>query len=221
MEHVYKRDFDLELEQEFQEAERLKRACYTPEDLAEAMAMARKDGFEKGRAEGRREAAAEALETNLHRQTEQFELVKAKIGELFDNADDHVATLEQQVLSFVLAVFDKLAPELVRYRAGARAEDEVRAALAVALGSSSVRVFLPPDVCDTIGERLEDAAEEIGHDRRIEIIADENMEEGDACVEWDNGFMEYSFKVICDRILTALRAAALLPGSTPNTPSEE
>jgi hypothetical protein len=40
------------------------------------------------------------------------------------------------------------------------------------------------------------------------------MGQGDARVEWDNGFMQYSFNMICDRILKSLRAAAVLPRAT-------
>ena len=221
MGYVFERDFDQEVELEAETEARLKRACYTPEDLAAAMELARSEGLQDGHEEGRREAFAEAEETDRRRQTEAIEMLAGKVAALVDGADAHAETLEQQMLSFVLAVFEKLAPELIQGRAFMRAEAEVRAAMAVALGTASLKISLPPDVFEVHGEMIEEAARSIGHDGRIEVYSDETLVQGDARVEWDNGFMEYSFNLICNRILTSLKAASLLPGLKPDEPEEE
>ena len=71
-------------------------------------------------------------------------------------------------------------------------------------------IFLSSENFDAMAERLEEVGRSLGHDGRIDVIADPDMTLGDARVEWDNGFMQYSFDTICNRILKSLRAAAVL-----------
>lgn len=206
MGHLFDRNFDIEIEQERAARQRATRACYTPEDLDAAMEQARQEGFEEGRVAGRAEATEKLTQSDLRRQAEALAEVSGQVGELTAVIDDRIARLEQQLLSFVLAVFEKVAPELVTARALPRAEAEVRAAIEMARGTSVLHIHLPPAVHAAIGEAL--AAGTSGAEGRVEIEADPALREGDARVEWDNGFMEYSFTAICDRILTGLRQAA-------------
>lgn len=221
MNKIFERDFDQEIELEHLEVLRKQRACYTPEDLNEAVERARKEGFDAGRGIGRQEAAAEAAETDRLRKVKALEEVASGIDSMFRTADEYVSALEKQVLSFVLAVFEKIVPEVMDTRARVRAETEVRAALAVALGTSGLRIYLSPVACEEMAEKLEESARQLGHNGRVEISPDPELELGDARVEWDNGFMQYSFGLICERILTALRAAALLPEGEQKTPADE
>ena len=221
MSYVYNRDFDHEIELEQQEVERSARAFFTEEDLAAALEKGRAEGFVQGKAEGRAEAEAEALAADRRRWVELLGVLNGRVEEVIAAADDHIDTLEQQVVSFVLAVFEKIAPELLKGQAEQRSASEVRAAIGLALGSAQLRIFLPPDACEAMGAALEEAARDMGHDGRIEVLPEAGLATGDARVEWDNGFMEYSFSVICNRILTALRAASLLPDTPEDTPDEE
>ena len=221
MSYVYNRDFDQEIEREQREAERLTRAFFTEEDLAAAIEKGRAEGIAQGRAEGRAEAEAEAMASDRRRWVELLGVLSGRVEAVIAAADDHVDTLEQQVVAFELAVFEKIAPELLKGQAAQRSESEVRAAIGLALGSAQLRIFLPPDACAAMATSLEEAARDIGHDGRIEVLPDPELAPGDARVEWDNGFMEYSFSVICTRILTALRAASLLPEAPEDTPDEE
>ena len=221
MSSVYNRDFDQEIEREQREAERLTRAFFTEEDLAAAIEKGRAEGIAQGRAEGRAEAEAEAMASDRRRWVELLGVLSGRVEAVIAAADDHVDTLEQQVVAFVLAVFEKIAPELLKGQAAQRSESEVRAAIGLALGSAQLRIFLPPDACAAMATSLEEAARDIGHDGRIEVLPDPELAPCDARVEWDNGFMEYSFSVIYTRILTALRAASLLPEAPEDTPDEE
>lgn len=212
MGYLFDRDFDQEIEREQAETDRLAVARYTQEELDAALAEVRAAGAEEGRALGRQEAFAEAEETDRRRKVEALEALAPRVESLLQSGDAHQQALESQVVRFASSVFEKVIPEVMRSRAAARAEDEVRAALAIALGSSTVRVYLPPDAAAAHGLELEEAATAMGHGGRVEVFGDGDLKDGDARVEWDNGFMEYSFGVICERILTALRAAAAKPG---------
>ncbi|MCB1342145.1 MAG: hypothetical protein KDK24_13970 [Pseudooceanicola sp.] len=206
---LFDRNFDLEVEQERAERRRLAEAVFTASELAEAVAEARRDAFEDGRQAGKAEATEALKESDLRRQAETLAELSGQVGELTAAIDERIAGLEQQLLSFVLAVFEKVAPEVLASRAGPRAEAEVRSAIAMARGTSVLHLYLPPAVHAAIGETL--AAVSLVGEGRVAINADPALREGDARVEWDNGFMEYSFATICDRILTGLRAAAGKP----------
>ena len=206
MGHLFDRNFDLEIEQERAARERSARACYTPEDLEAAMAQARQEGFDDGHAAGRAEATEVLTQSDLRRQAEALAEISGQVGELTALIDDRIAILEQQLLSFVLAVFEKVAPEVLATCAAPRAEAEVRAAIAMARGTSVLHIHLPPGAFAAIGATLGGA---VGSgEGRVEVEPDPELREGDARVEWDNGFMEYSFAEICERILTGLRQAA-------------
>ena len=207
---LFDRDFDREDEEARAAATRARSAVYTAEDMAEACELARQEAFEEGRAEGQREAAAAAAESDRMRRTEAMERITAGVEALLRDTDVHAAELEKQVLTFALAVFEKMAPELMENQGARRAETEVRAALGVALGTSAVRIFLSSENFEAMAERLEEGGRSLGHDGRIDVIPDPEMGQGDARVEWDNGFMQYSFDTICNRILKSLRAAAVL-----------
>ncbi|MWD28485.1 hypothetical protein E0K89_013455 [Aquicoccus sp. SCR17] len=221
MGYFFDRDFDREIELEQAEATRLAHARYTEEELREAVEIARLEGRAQGHAEGRAEALAEAEQADRHREADALEAVGPRIEALLQQAETHQQVLERQVVRFALSVFEKIIPELMDSRGTIRAENEVRAALAIALGSASVRVFLPSQVAAAHGLALEEAAQRLGHAGRVEVMGDIALAPGEARVEWDNGFMEYSYGVICNRILTALRAASALPDAVPEEPETE
>ena len=187
-------------------------ACYTPDDLAQAMEQARQEGFAEGRTDGYRQATEDLAASDRRRQVESLEAISQQVGNLIVTTDERVTELEQQLLAFVLAVFEKVAPELVTARSAPRAEAEVREAMAMARGASMLRVHISPAVHAAVGEALVQSASDF--EGRVEILADAGLSDGDARVEWDNGFMEYSYRAICDRILSGLRGSAPGPRKT-------
>lgn len=205
MGQLFDRNFDIEIEREHAERRQAANARYTPADLAAAMEQARNEGFAEGNRQGRAEATSELEQTDRRRHVESLEAISGQIGAFMTAGDRLAAELEQQVLSFVLAVFEKVAPELTSTCAAARAEAEVRAAIAMAKGASTLRIHLPRGAFAALGDELAAAG---GFEGRAEVVADDNLREGDARVEWDNGFMEYSFSAICERVLAVLRRAA-------------
>lgn len=202
------RDFDAELDAERREQQRRRDAVHTAADLDEAVGRAFAAGRAEGRAEGEAVGRAQSLETAAERTLAALEAVAPAVGRLLGEADRHRAALEAQVVEFTLAVFDRILPELVRSRAGARAEAEIHHAATLALGSARLGLRLPPDVAQTAGPDLTRRLREAGFEGRVEIVADAALAGGDIRADWDNGFLDYSYAAICNRIIGALNAAA-------------
>jgi len=47
----------------------------------------------------------------------------------------------------------------------------------------------------------------LGLTDQIKLSSDESLADGTTHIEWKNGFMEYSFDAVCERILAALKPA--------------
>ncbi|MGY6695951.1 MAG: FliH/SctL family protein [Roseinatronobacter sp.] len=204
---IFDRDFDLELAREDQSARRLMRARHTDEDLSDAVAAARDAAFQEGRALGHAEGVAEAATAQNARRAEALQALGPTITELVQANECHRAALEAQVLDFAITVCEQVFPELLRHRAHDRVLAQVRRALEVGLGSVSLRIFLSPEAVHLLREDLNSVILQSGLEGRVELRADPALCNGDARVDWDSGFLEYSFSSICDRILCALHEA--------------
>ncbi|MGC9370117.1 MAG: hypothetical protein ACP5DX_11315 [Paracoccaceae bacterium] len=222
MSYIFDRDFDSELDRERQEAERLSRARYTTEDMEAALAQARAEAFRDGHGAGRAEGLAQARGDAEALRAEALGALGPQLERLIGAADRHRAALEVQVLDFTLSVCEQVFPEVLRGCSHDRALDRVKKTIELALGSSCLRIMLSERALPLLRPEIERAAQAVGLDARLEIAADPALAEGDVRMEWDNGFMEYSFADVCDRILTALKQArrgapeTILSGSDAN-----
>lgn len=204
---MFERDFDAELAQEDRQARHAARARHTPEELNEAVEAARTAGFIEGKSIGRAQGLAEAETADGARRAVALEALGQQIPAMVQENDRHRAALETQMLDFALTVCEQVFPELLRRRAHDRALAQVRRALAVGLGSVSLQVSLSSDGLQLLKDDLDTAINQHGLEGRVKLRADPMLADGDARVDWDNGFLEYSFSSICDRILCALREA--------------
>lgn len=208
MPFVFDRDFDEEAE--FEERRRIhaKRAIYTPEDLEEAVNRARKEAYEDGRLAGRTEASIEAAESVASRSADALVVLAPQLQKLLDQADKHQAALEYQLLDYVLTVFRQVAPELVRDTALVRAEAEIKKAIRMAVGASSLRIHVPADLAGDLTEGIEQQVQASGFSGRVHIQTDTRLKAGDTKVIWDNGLMDFSLTELSDKVLAALKHAA-------------
>ena len=203
----FNRDFDLELAREDQQARRDARARHTPEELAEAVAEARAQGFAEGRLTGHAEGLTEAASRDEARRVAALDALLPQMTATVQAADSHRAALEAQLLDFALSVCDQVFPELLKHRAHDRALAQVRRALSVGLGSSSLRIALSAEGLRLLRGELDSAIADCGLEGRVEMQADPSLADGDVRVTWDSGFLEYSYASICNRILRVLRDA--------------
>lgn len=207
MSMIFDRDFDLELEREELQARRDARACHTPAELVDAVEAARAVAYFEGRRAGHAEGLADAAEADHARRAAALDALGPQIEALVQANDNHRQILEAQILDFALTVCEQVFPELLRHRAHDRALAQVRRALSLGLGSVSLRICLSPEALELLQDDLNAAIVQNGLQGRVEIHANEALADGEARVEWDSGFLEYSFSSICDRILCALRDA--------------
>lgn len=204
---VFNRDFDLELAREDQQSRRDAQARHTPEELADAVAVARAAAFAEGRCAGHSEGLAEAAAADDSRRVAALEALMPQMLAIVQAADRHRAALEAQLLDFALSVCEQVFPELLKHRAHDRALAQVRRALSVGLGSATLQVALSPDALRLLQEDLDISISESGLQGRVETRADPALADGDVRVTWDSGFLEYSYASICNRILRVLREA--------------
>lgn len=208
MPFVFDRDFDEEAE--FEERRRIhaKRAIYTPEDLDEAVNKARKEAYEDGRMAGRTEASIEASESVAARSADALVVLAPQLKRIIEQADQHQAALEYQLLDYVLTVFRQIAPELATETALIRSEAEIKKAIRMAVGTSYLRIHVPADLASELTEGIEQQVQASGFAGRLQIQADARMKAGDTKVVWDNGLMDFSLTELSDKALAALRQAS-------------
>lgn len=213
---IFDRDFDVELLREQWQARRETRFCHTAEDLAEAVAQARAEAYAEGRCAGNAEGMAEAEATVNGQRAAALIALTPQIAALVQAQESHRAALEAQVLAFALSVCEQVFPELLRRHAHARALAQVRRALSIGLGSVSLHLALSPAALILLRDELNAAISERGLQGRVELRDDPTLDDGDVRVDWDSGYLEYSFSSICERILTSLRDARFsCPTPTP------
>ncbi len=210
---VYQRDFDAEIEAEQRAAAHARACVYTQEDLDRATLAAateaEAEGRKLGHAEGRTEAEAEIAA----RHAAALEAMAPQLSRLIGAELEHRAALEAQMLSFVLAVCEKVFPEFIASRSTIAASDQVRRSLGLALHSPRLSLRLAAAAAARIGPDLETLAQTGGVPRQIDLVVDPALDEGDAQLAWQNGFMHYSYGAICKGILTLLRD--LVPAPRP------
>ncbi|WP_163851559.1 hypothetical protein [Pseudooceanicola aestuarii] len=204
MQFVFERSFDTDVQPANTPGSHRVDAIYTRAEFDAAVAEASRIGYDDGRTAGRAEAYTASSLSEAERQLATLEALPAVLETLFADADRHHAALESQLLHFVLSVFERLAPRIRASLAADEAEREAGAAIRMALGSATLRVFLPPETVKPTGDAVLKVAHLNGYGGRIDIAPDPELQTGDVRVSWDHGVMDYSFDAICQRVLDAL-----------------
>ncbi len=208
MTNLFHRDFDAELEAEARAAMR-ERACrYTQEDLDAAVAEALARGHDEGKSQGYTQGLSEAFASLEARQVEALATLGPQLEELLKDRLQHRATLERQLITFVLDVAEKVFPEFLATRSAEAAAVQVRHALGLALGSPRLRLQLSEPTRAALAAELEALVRDRPASQQIDITTDPKLADGEARVIWEDGLMEYSYDRVCSEILRALRQAA-------------
>jgi flagellar assembly protein FliH len=204
---IFNRDFDLELALEQQEARGETRPRHSAEDLAAAVAAARAEGLAEGWRSGHIAGLSDAAALDAARRAAALEVLVPQVQSLMAATESHRVALEAQLMDFALSICEHVFPELLTRRAHDRALAQIRRALSLGLGSTTLRVSLSADALDLLRDDLEATIAALGLEGRVELLADAGLGAGDVHVGWDDGVLEYSFSTICERILAVLRAA--------------
>ncbi|EAQ01968.1 hypothetical protein OB2597_20126 [Pseudooceanicola batsensis HTCC2597] len=207
MSFVFDRDFDEEAEFEKRKRIHEQRAIFTPEDLEEAVQKATQDAYEDGRLAGRAEASVQHAETNAARSADALVVLAPRLQEILTQADQHKAALEHQLLDYILTIFRQVVPQLMDDTALLRTEAEIKHAIRMAIGASSLRIVVPADIAGDLTESIDHQVQQAGFHGRVQIQTDHRMQPGDTKVVWDHGMLDFSLNEICDHILKALKQA--------------
>lgn len=167
--------------------------------------------FENGRQSGIAEGRAEVEANHNADRVKTLDALAARITELHQDAAEHRAELEQQMLDFVLEIGERVFPEIIESAAHERAIAQLRRCFALAIGKPRLTVFLSEDALEESRAELEGAFLEANGASQVELRADPTLIAGDARMEWENGAMRYSFSQICTGILETLRNAGSAP----------
>ena len=207
MQFFFDRDFDADLDTRRPLPEARLGQVHSQADFDRAVEAARREGYSDGRAAGLAEASVMAEDTVADRRVQAMEAVVPALAQVLADADAHHAVLERQMIDYVLSVFRQVAPRAFDALARDQALHEAEAAVRMALGSATLRLYLAPDGVEDATPPLTQAARRAGYAGRLEVKPDPDLAPGDVRADWDHGVMRYSFNDICDRILTALAAA--------------
>ena len=165
----------------------------------------RKEGFDAGRRQGYAEGLAEAKSQQSANASTALALLAEGCAEIREEAACHRKLLESQMVDFALTACERVFPELIRLFSADRVIEVIRRFLRIAMGCPKLTIRVSQSVNENYRGALEAVITEDKGSREIRIEVDEDLEDGDARIEWHNGVMEYSFGRVCTEISKALR----------------
>jgi flagellar assembly protein FliH len=160
-------------------------------------------GLETGHSKALEQLRQEADQTHIN----AVHSIKDHLRDIFEKSDSHNDILEAQVLDFGLSICEQVFPYLLHHQSQERAVTQIKKTMQMALNSPYINIAVSKTALPQLKPLIEDAAQELGLENRIKLLSDANLVDGATRIEWKNGFMEYSFDAVCERILTALKAA--------------
>jgi flagellar assembly protein FliH len=202
---VFSRNFDDEAN--WKSGENCSCDKYSQEQVDALIETAKASAFQTGLKEGYSAALAKFTEEADHIQNEAVEEIRSQLRILFEKANSYNAVLETQILDFSLSICEQVFPYLQHTQSHERALTQIKKTMRLALNSPYIHITLSNDALPRLTPFIENLADELGIKDQIKLSSDDNLENGATLVEWKNGFMDYSFDVVCERILTALKSA--------------
>lgn len=195
-----------------QAAELLRRAAEESRaKVSEALALARREGFEKGRQEGLAAGRAESLETTTREVRELLAAETAPLRSMLEAIvtqwkERHRALFldaRQDVLAIAIAIARRVMPRLAELDAGA-AVDAVAAALEMIGKAHHLVIRAHPHDLDALKRHLAEAGDRLLAARTVRWMADETISRGGVCLESDGSAIDARLATQLDRIADEL-----------------
>ena len=155
---------------------------YTAEDLARA----ERDGL----AAGRTAALAEAQRSSEEAAAQALAVIVDRLREFGDRLPDLAAAHERDALEIAVTALRILFPELARRNALDEVEGLVRDCLKQLGNEPRVVVRTADSLHDALRSRLEGLCAEVGFEGRVVLLTEEDLDPGDARIEWADGGAE-------------------------------
>jgi flagellar assembly protein FliH len=182
---------------------------FSEQELADAVATARKAALAEGVAQGRAESAAD-----VERRTAA---ALAAIGNHLASIDKQVRAvadgLAQNTVELSLAMVRQLFPALLRRGAAAEIEALFAQCLETLRAEPWFTIRVPADQADEIGEKVQAVGASRGYEGRLTVLGDAALKPGDCRIEWAQGGMIRDREQIWKAIEAAIEQALASPDS--------
>ena len=189
---------------------RTERAKAVEVEAAEARA------FERGLAEGRRQAAADAQ----FRLAEAAERLAGASAALLAREDERAAALEQDAIALGLALGRKLAGEALRADPMAAIAEAARSAFQHLRGVPHLAVRVHASLVEQAEALVRRLAGERAFEGRLVVLGELDIPPGDVRLEWADGGVAREGARIEAALLDALARAGLDPWPAPDSPMQ-
>ncbi len=166
---------------------------------AEGFARGHAEGVEAGRVEGSSAALAE-------RRDELGRLESAWNGALESFAarrDDLICDAQESVLRLALAIAERVTRRVVETDPGI-ARDQIRQAIAMAVGASRLAVVVAPEDEELAREAVPAIMASLGSSAHAEVRVDADLSRGSCVVRTPSGEIDASVETLLSRIASAL-----------------
>jgi flagellar assembly protein FliH len=154
---------------------------YTSEDLERARA----DGMALGRADALAECNNEREIGRLRQAT--LDAIAGRLGELLASSTQASGRAAKDAVAIAAALARKLLPRLYRERACSELEELITSVLARIGDEPKVIVSIAPALLGELAPVIEASAAARGLEKRLTVVGDSTLEEGDCRIDWSGG----------------------------------
>jgi flagellar assembly protein FliH len=162
------------------------------EELANATAAARAEGYAQGVADTRRDAENQAADALAG--------MSGQIGKLLGTLETRLAAIEAEAARVAHLLASKIAPALMQRHPVAEVEAMLRAVLRDQGDEPRLVVRASETVVDHLRERIDTLTAAQGFAGAVILLPDDSMRAGDCRVEWADGGAERNPSSLTSRI---------------------
>lgn len=173
---------------------------------------------EAGYAEGRAAGEAEVKEAVATRAAAALEAIGAALPALIAARDAQAAEIERSAIAALRGIIAKALPAYAAREPLAEIEALASKCLIEAIDEPRIVVRVADAVYEEVRGRLDAIAATSGYAGRIVLLADDDLADGDARIEWADGGAERRLAEQLDEVDAALARIAVSP-TTSTAPS--
>jgi len=204
---MFHKNFDAEAIAAEAHANGTRSVIYSQTEVTQMLAEAHESSFQAGHRQGMEQGLAEVdlgLQADLKR---LFSVVEAQIETLLQQASVHQTRVEEQAAAFAVLAAERILPQIQNQLASECATQSLRRTFALTKGIAALSVRLSPATHQHLLSEGFDLACTVGPKQTVIVVEDAQMSDGDARVEWQDGWADYSLDETCAHILQTLQSA--------------